>query len=267
MKTALTFLGTGTSHGVPTVDCMMEGFVRCPKGVCQESAEDHRHRRLRSSLFVRYGETAVLIDATPDFREQMLTQNISRMDGVVITHKHVDHILGIPDLRSYSKARSEGLPIYGSSETIQAIRESFAYIFDPHTVVGGGIPRLHEEVVTEPFSVGEILFEPIRVEHGACRQCYGYRFNDIAYLPDMKAFYPGEEEKIRGVRLLIIDCLRTERPHSTHLILPEAIAIAQKAEAKNTLFTHMCHGIHYKHDQRYLFPNMDFAFDGLSLEV
>jgi phosphoribosyl 1,2-cyclic phosphate phosphodiesterase len=217
---------------------------------------------------VEYNKTAVLIDATPDFREQMLREKIVQIDALLLTHKHADHLMGIPDIRSYTAGRKTGLPLYGSTETCRAVQQTFPYIFDPHTFVGGGVPNIAvQKTEKDSFSVGDMSFEMIYVRHGSCAGCVGYRFGDVAYIPDMKEFLPGEEKKLHGVRLLIIDCLRTAHPHSTHLILPEAMAISRRAGAQQTLFTHMCHGIHYKKDKHYLDSSMDFAWDGLQLEL
>ncbi|MGM0442753.1 MAG: MBL fold metallo-hydrolase [Fibrobacterota bacterium] len=266
-ETAVTFLGTGTSHGVPTVDCMMRNYRHCPKGVCQAAAHDPRHRRLRSSVLVETDGKTILIDAPPDFREQMLREEVRHLDAVLFTHKHADHIMGVPDLRSYSHGAQRGLAVYGSEETVAALERSFSYIFDPTTFVGGGIPRLTCTAVREPFRAAGIRFIPLPVEHGACTGCVGYRFNDIAYIPDVKVIPASTLAKMQGLKLLIIDALRTETPHSTHLILPEAVDIGRKIGAQRVLFTHMCHGIHYEKDKTYIDKTMDFAWDGLRVEV
>jgi phosphoribosyl 1,2-cyclic phosphate phosphodiesterase len=269
MKTpiTITFLGTGTSHGVPVVDCMMSDYSICPKGVCKEAENDPKHNRGRSSILVEFEGKSILIDVSSDFREQVLREKVKKIDAVLLTHKHADHITGLPDIRSYSRVVDGALPIYGSSETIDAISQSFSYIFDPKTFVGGGIPELKREIISSPVNIFGVQFIPLPVVHGGCSGCFGYRFGDTAYIPDVKEIPQETMDLLEGVETLIIDTLRIDKPHSTHLILPEAVEIAQKIGAKKVWFTHLCHGIHYKNDKKILNKNMDFAFDGLKLEV
>lgn len=263
----LTFLGTGTSHGVPVVDCMMSGYEHCPKGVCQEALSDPKHRRTRSSILLSYQGFNTLIDVSADFREQVLREGVSHIDAVLLTHRHADHITGLPDIRSYSRIMKKGLPVYGTDETIDAIRSTFSYIFDPTTFVGGGIPQLVDIRFEGSFTVNGITFLPIPVVHGDCIGCVGYRFGDIAYIPDVK-FVPVESlALLSGVTTLIVDCLRITKEHETHMILPEVISLAENVAAKNIFLTHMCHDIHYQKDLEYLHGNFKFAYDGLTLEL
>lgn len=263
----LTFLGTGTSHGVPVVDCMMSNYTFCPKGVCREAERDSKHRRTRSSILLSYRGKQTLIDVSADFREQMLRERVSHLDAVLFTHRHADHITGIPDIRSYSRGMEEGLSIYGTDETLSAIEQTFSYVFDPNTFVGGGIPQLLSRRISSSFTVNGVSFLPLKVEHGDCLGCVGYRFWDIAYIPDVKRVPPETLEQLRGVSTLIIDCLRIEKEHATHMILPEVKALAQKIGVTNIFLTHMCHDIHYQKDVDFLDENMKFAYDGLTLEL
>ncbi len=263
----LTFLGTGTSHGVPVVDCMMSAYSICPKGVCAEAEHDPKHRRGRASILLEYNGKTVVVDLSQDFREQMLREKVRSIDAVLLTHHHADHIMGMPDVRSYSRVVDGGLPIYGSEETINAVSSTFSYIFDPDTFVGGGIPSLIRNVVSEPFELFGLTITPLLVEHGVLTGCFGYRIGNIAYIPDVKRIPEKTLEKLYDLDLLIIDCLRTDHPHETHMILPEALEVVNKVNPKRVLYTHICHGIHYKDDKKLLDDKMDFAFDGLKLEL
>ena len=264
---SITILGTGTSHGVPVVDCMIDEYQHCPRNICQLAQTDPRHRRGRASILVSVGGKNILIDASADFREQMLRENIRHLDALLITHKHSDHIMGIPDTRSYSRLIEGGLPVYGSAESMEAITQTFSYIFDPLTFVGGGIPSLKRHVVEAPFTVEGVEFTPVLVKHGSCIGCYGYRFGDIAYIPDVKEIPVASKALLQNLDLLIIDCLRPDTPHSTHLILPEVLALAEELAPNRVLTTHMTHNIHYLEDKKRVPHNIDFAYDGLQLEL
>ena len=150
----ITFLGTGTSHGVPSIDCMLSGYARCKKNVCRLSDTDPKHRRTRSSILIEIDGKHLLIDVSSDFRQQALQYRIPKIDAVLITHCHADHIGGIPDIRSYTPAASPPLPLYGSPESVENIRQTFSYIFSSSTFIGGGIPRLDLIHVDRPFTLG-----------------------------------------------------------------------------------------------------------------
>jgi len=266
-KIKITFLGTGTSHGVPVVDCMMTNFVHCPKGVCEESEVDPKHRRGRASIVVEYNDKRILVDVSQDFREQMLREKVKTIDAILLTHKHADHIMGIPDIRSYSRLVPNGLPVYGSEETIDSVTEVFPYIFDPNTFVGGGIPSLVRHTISESIDLCGLKITPLPVIHGVLKGCFGYRIGNIAYIPDVKVIPEETLQLMQNLDLLIIDCLRTDTPHETHMILPESREVVDRLKPKQTLLTHICHGIHYKNDKKLLNETMDFAFDGLTVEI
>ena len=267
-KISITFLGTGTSHGVPVVDCMMSNYSHCPKGVCQLAEVGSRHNRTRSSILVEYNGKTVIIDVGPDFRQQVLRQRVKRIDGALFTHLHADHIAGIPDIRSYTRiAPKSSLPIYGSNETIDSISKTFSYIFDSDTFIGGGIPSLERNRVDKPFTLFSMEFTPIPIIHGSCKGAFGFRFNNIAYIPDVKSIPQSSIDLLMGVETVIIDCLRIEHPHSTHIILPESLSIINAIKPKKAYLTHMCHDIHYQTDKKLLPENTYFAYDGLKLEI
>jgi len=264
----ILFLGTGTSHGVPVVDCMMSDYKHCPKNVCILAQTDKKHRRSRSSILVSFDNKSVLIDCGPDFREQVLREKIKKIDAVLFTHRHSDHVCGVPDIRSYSRT-TDGkiLPVYGSQETIDAISQSFSYIFDPNTFVGGGIPELERNVINRKIDLFKTAFFPIPVEHGSCRGCFGYRFGDIAYISDVKSIPDDSLELLQNLELLIIDCLRMERPHSTHFIYGDIENLIARINPKKVLGTHLCHDIHYEADEKLIDKRMSFAYDGLKITI
>jgi len=261
----IIILGSGTSHGVPSIDCMLDGYANCPKNVCRESLGDPRHKRTRSSIVAAYNGRRVLVDVSSDFREQALRERIPAIDAVLITHAHADHISGIPDIRSYT--REHAVPMYGSQESVDRIRQSFDYIFNPPEMRGGGIPRIELLAIDRPFELfGETVI-PLAVEHGSLRGAYGFRIGPLAYIPDLKTMPQESMDSLRGVRCLIIDALRDERPHSTHIILPESIALARQIRPEKTYFTHLCHTIHYVADSGKLDDTMMFAYDGLKITL
>ncbi len=260
----LTFLGTGTSHGVPSIDCMLDNHARCRKGVCETSHHDPRHARTRCSLYVEHEGRGILLDVSQDFRAQALRERIARIDAVVLSHRHMDHIGGIPDIRSYTR---ELVPVFASGETMEVVKDAFGYAFDPTTYVGGGIPRLEEHVVAKPFELFGLPVTPVAVEHGVLHGCRGFRLGSLAYIPDMKRMEEREKQKLMGLDILVLNCLRDERPHATHMILPESMALARELRPRRCYFVHMCHDIHYVLDSAVLDPWMAFGWDGLTVEV
>lgn len=260
----VTFLGTGTSHGVPSIDCVISGYRRCRKGVCQASAHDPKHARTRCSVLLEYNDHVVIADISLDFRQQALRERIPRIDAALLTHRHMDHVGGIPDFRSYTP---EPVDVYGSQETLDEVRTAFAYAFNPDTYVGGGITRLRAEVVDGPFELFGETVTPVLVEHGVLNGCLGFRIGPVAYVPDMKRMAGSEKEKLRGVSCLILNCLRDERPHETHMLVEESTALAREIAPEQCWFVHMCHDIHYQRDAALLDPWMGFAYDGLRVDV
>jgi phosphoribosyl 1,2-cyclic phosphate phosphodiesterase len=263
----ITFLGTGTSHGVPPLDCMIVNHAGCKKNVCRLSETNPRHARTRSSVFVEWDGINVLIDVSLDFRQQALREKIKHIDAVLITHCHADHIGGLPDLRSYTKQNRAPLPVFGSPESIDAIRRSFGYMFDQNTFVGGGIPNIETIAVDGSFDLFGKAVTPIMVTHADLKGCFGFRLGPLAYIPDIKSMEEKELEKSRGADLLVLNCLRDEREHISHLIMPQATELARRIGPKQCCFIHMCHDIHYKTDKKYLEPWMDFSYDGLQINI
>lgn len=262
----ITFLGTGTSHGVPSIDCMMRQYAHCPHQVCLKAAENPRHRRLRASIYIEFGEIGILVDTSQDFREQMLRAQITHLDAILYTHGHADHIYGLPDTRSYSHQLSAPLSIYGSTETLGILRHSFEYVFRPPEFIGGGIPVLAAHELNHPMVIFGEMVQPIHVEHGPLEGCQGYRLGKMAYIPDVHCIPPESLALLEGLDLLILNCLRPH-PHYSHLALAESLAYVERLQPRQALFTHMTHDIDYEFEEPGLPANVRFAYDGLRLEI
>jgi phosphoribosyl 1,2-cyclic phosphate phosphodiesterase len=262
----ITLLGTGTSHGVPTLDCMLDDYARCPYGVCRKALSDPRYRRSRASALVEHEGAALLLDTSQDFRQQMLDQRVRRISAVLYTHGHADHIYGLPDIRSYCYHQGAAMPVYGSPETLATIQGAFDYIFHPPAFVGGGIPTLELHPLEAPTIICGITVTPIPVEHGPLHGCQGYRLNDLAYIPDVKAIPPVSLELLRDLELLVLNCLRL-RPHGSHLCLEESLAYVEQLRPKRCLLTHMTHDIDYQREEPRLPAHVRFAYDGLVVEI
>jgi phosphoribosyl 1,2-cyclic phosphate phosphodiesterase len=261
----ITFLGTGTSHGVPTIDCMLDNYARCPKGVCLKAATDARHRRSRASILVQANGASLLFDTSQDFRQQMLAQRVQRIDAVLYTHGHADHIYGLPDIRSYCRKQGAAIDIYGSEETLERLVHSFDYVFGPTHFVGGGIPELRPHLLDAPQDVHGVHLTPIPVAHGPLNGCQGYRIGDMAYIPDVKVIPLASLDLLQGLDLLIMNCLRIT-PHATHLSLQESLRYVEQLRPRRCLFTHMTHDIDYEAEEQNLPEGIRFAYDGLVVE-
>lgn len=251
-----TFTGTGTSQGVPV--------IACPCPVCQST--DPLDSRLRSSGLLRVGETALVFDTGPDFRQQMLRQRVTDLGAVVFTHSHKDHVAGLDDVRAFNFRQRRDMPIYGTAETLAHLRREYYYIFENATYPG--IPKLavHEIHPDRPFRVGEVELLPIPVMHGRM-PVLGFRMGDFAYVTDAKEIPPASLERLQGVKVLVLNALRHD-PHHSHLTLAEAVALAQSLGVEQAWFTHISHllGLHAE-VQRQLPAGMHLAYDGLTLSL
>jgi phosphoribosyl 1,2-cyclic phosphate phosphodiesterase len=263
----ITFLGTGTSHGVPSIDCMLNNYKQCAKDVCRLSLTDPKHARTRSSILVEYDAQHVLVDVSADFRQQALREKIPKLDAVLITHCHADHISGIPDIRSYTAPRAEPLEFYGSLESVSVIRNSFPYVFDPNAFWGGGIPRISLTAINGPFMLFGKSVAPLPVEHGGLTGCQGYRIGTMAYIPDLKSLRFPAQNMLAGLDLLVLNCLRETKEHSSHLVLEQSMRLAREIRPRRCCFIHMSHDIHYQMDGKKLDAWMEFSYDGLKIEV
>jgi len=256
---AITFLGTGTSQGVP--------FVACDCPVCQ--SEDPRDKRLRSSILVEAGETLVLIDTTPDLRGQALRHGLRRIDAAVFTHSHTDHVAGFDDLRRFCELSDRPMPVYASPHTMAELRRMFYYAFDgQHSYRNYVRPEPHE--ITGPFMIGDLEISPAEVPHGKML-VYGYIFARhgrklAAYFSDCHDVPPAIVEQIQDIPVLIIDALRHE-PHPSHLSLKEALEVAIRAKARRTWFTHVGHDLGHEATESLLPAAVRLAYDGLRIEI
>ncbi len=263
----ITFLGTGTSHGVPTIDCTIASKRHHAACVCAKAHSNPRYKRTRCSLLISLDSHTILIDVSLDFREQMLAHTVRSIDTVLITHAHADHIGGMPDIRSYTHDATHPLPVYGSFETLTRVKETFGYIFDPATFVGGGIPYLSLNPIHAPFLINSFKITPIPVTHGNLLGCYGFRINGLVYIPDLKSMTEESYLLCKGADVLIINCMRIEREHVSHLIVSESLALARKIGAKQTFFTHMSHEVDFSIHSALLDQSMAFAYDGLTFSL
>jgi len=253
--TTIIFLGTGTSQGVP--------FIGCNCAVC--TSPDPRDNRLRSAIWLQSEQTSVVIDTGPDFRQQMLRAGVTKLDAVVYTHGHKDHVAGLDDVRAYNYWQNKAMNLYADGLTEEVLRREFQYAFSG--VQYPGIPVLDIVPVTgAAFDIGDLHFEPIQVMHYKL-PVYGYRIGNFTYITDANYIAPEELEKIRGTEVLVLNALRHE-PHISHFTLNEAIALSEKVGAAKTYFTHASHqlGLHAVLEKE-LPEGMFIAYDGLRLEV
>jgi phosphoribosyl 1,2-cyclic phosphate phosphodiesterase len=251
----ITFLGTGTSTGVPMIGC---GCATC-------LSTDPRDSRLRPSIYVETADARILVDAGPDLRTQALRHQITRIDAILFTHGHADHILGMDDVRSFNALMNAPMPCFGDAATLEDIRRMFGYVFDPATPKGGGLPRLDLREIQGPFRVGDVDAVPVPLFHGK-RPILGYRFGAMAYLTDCSHIPDASWPLLEGLDLLVLNALRV-RPHPTHFSLDQAVAAATRIGAPRTFFTHMCHDLRHAPTDAALPSGMALAYDGLVLQL
>lgn len=255
----LTFLGTGTSFGVPQIGC------DC--AVCRST--DSRDKRTRAGAIVESNGSTILIDTPPELRLQLIAGGFSRVDAVVYTHEHADHLNGIDDLRMFSMRQGRPLPVYGPAETLERIRASFNYIFDDavRPYEGTSKPSLFMQAVEpgHPVEVAGTTILPLAFQHGHLR-VFGYRFDRLAYITDVKSIPPKERDSLGGLDVLALNALWW-RPHPTHLSIDEAIEAARALGAGRTFLTHLTHETGHADLARRLPDGIFPAYDGLTVEV
>ncbi len=253
MKAVLTVLGSGTSMGVPTIGCLCH--------VCNSA--DPKDRRTRPSVMVQYAGHTILIDTTPDFREQAIRERLREVDAVLYTHAHADHILGLDDLRPLTFWRNANIPLYAHVETAAVIRRMFAYIFDGDYKYGGlAQVTLHE--ITGPLELHDVTFFPVEILHGD-QKIHGFRFGQAAYLTDFSEIPPESMAQLRGLDVLFLDALR-RRPHPTHSTLENSVKLVEQLQPKRAYFTHISHDLGHEETNRSLPPHAQLSYDGLKVE-
>jgi phosphoribosyl 1,2-cyclic phosphate phosphodiesterase len=262
----VTVLGSGTSHGVPAIGC------DC--AVC--TSNDVRDKRTRPSIYIEApgpadagydptGSTAILVDTSTDLRTQALDNNVRRVDAILFTHSHADHVMGLDDVRRYNQMQKRSIPCYAERQTLENLRQMFAYVFNPPKQVGGGLPQLELCEIAGPFSVGAVHVVPVRLWHGQL-PVLGFRIGSFAYLTDCNRIPDESWPLIEGTRTLVLDALR-RRPHSTHFSVDQAVDVVRRLGAERAYFTHISHDLAHASTNAQLPAGIELAYDGLVLEI
>lgn len=254
MLRRVTMLGTGTSSGVPVIGC------HC--AVC--TSTDPRNQRLRPSVLLDLDGGKVLVDTSTDLRQQALRQGLERLDAILFTHAHADHVFGLDEVRIFNFRQRAAIPCFGSAATLARIRTTFAYVFEAGQE-GGGKPSLDLVPIAGPFELLGTPVVPVPVLHGEL-EVLGFRLGDFAYVTDCSRIPEASFALLAGVRVLILDALRW-RPHPTHFTVAEAIAAAARIGAERTIFTHMTHDVDAANLPEPLPPGAEFGFDGLAIDL
>jgi phosphoribosyl 1,2-cyclic phosphate phosphodiesterase len=261
----ITLLGTGTSHGVP--------MIACDCAVCRST--DPRDKRTRPSILIEVATDraspiaravkSVLVDTSTDLRAQALAHDVRRVDAILFTHSHADHVMGLDEVRRYNILQRDAIACFADERTLGDLRRTFDYIFNPPAGPAGGIPQLTLFRIAGPFLLGGVEFVPVPVLHGE-RPILGFRVGSFAYLTDCSRIPDSSWPLLDGVRTLVVDALR-ERSHPTHFSVQEAIAAARKIGAGRTYFTHICHDLGHAATCARLPAGIELAYDGLILHV
>jgi phosphoribosyl 1,2-cyclic phosphate phosphodiesterase len=256
MKARVTVLGSGTSHGVPMIGCTC--------AVCRSA--DPRDRRTRPSIYLEVENgPAILVDTSTDLRMQALTYGVTRVDAILFTHSHADHIMGMDEVRRFNAMKGGPIPAYADERTAADLRRTFAYVFDPPKEKGGGIPQVGLSTIASRFNVDSVGVEPVPIFHGS-RPILGFRFGSFAYLTDCSRLADEAWGILDGVDTLILDALR-HRPHPTHFNVAEALEVAARLKPRQTYFTHICHDLPHAATNDSLPAGVELAYDGLSFDI
>ena len=281
MSLKVTLLGTGTSHGVPMIGCDCD--------VCR--SRDPRDRRTRPSILIQIEAPAaqppassprpdertvarsavaravrhVLVDTSPDLRAQALANRVTRVDAILFTHSHADHVLGLDEVRRYNILQREPISCFGDARTLADLRQTFGYIFKTPDAGGGAIPQIVLSQIAGPFSLGGIEIVPVPIMHGP-RRILGFRVGSFAYLTDCSRIPEESWPLVDGVRTLVVDALR-ERPHPTHFSVSEALEVVARLSPERAYFTHVCHDLPHAATCARLPSGVELAYDGLVLEM
>jgi len=256
MKARVTVLGSGTSHGVPMIGCTC--------AVCRSG--DPRDRRTRPSIYIEVaGGPSILVDTSTDLRMQALACGVTRVDAILFTHNHADHVMGLDDSRRFSQMQKGSIPCYADARTAESLQKSFYYAFDPATEKGGGLPQIDLRIIDGAFDVSGVSVQPIPLMHGRT-PILGFRFGDFAYLTDTNHVPEESLPLLTGVNTIILDALR-HRPHPTHFTVEEAIAAASRIKPRQTYLTHICHDLPHAATNQALPGGVELAYDGLQFEI
>lgn len=252
----VTFLGTGTSQGVPVISCP------CP--IC--TSTNKKDNRLRTAALIETGDLCFVIDAGPDFRYQMLRSKVHKLDAVLFTHSHKDHIAGLDDVRAYNYFQQKEMEVYATEETQQALRREYAYIFENASYPG--VPQINLNTITgdQPFLINGTEVIPIKLKHYKM-DVLGFRIGDFTYITDANYIAPEEIEKIKGSKILVLNALRQQQ-HISHYTLAQALEVANEIGAENTYLTHISHQLGLHDEIEAQLPNgVHLAYDCLTLEL
>jgi phosphoribosyl 1,2-cyclic phosphate phosphodiesterase len=258
LRNTLTILGCGTSTGVPVVTCSC--------AVCR--SRHPRNQRTRASVWFQVRGKSILVDTSTDLRQQALKNRIPRVDAVLFTHPHADHTHGIDELRSFNFSQKSAIPAFGNQWTCTELRHKFGYIFNPGPVEGGGIPQVDLQLFnaqTESIQVAGITVIPIALHHGS-KESVGYRIDSVAYATDCSYIPPESLNRMRGLSVLVLDCLRLAK-HGTHFNLEQALETVAQLRPKKTFLTHLSHDFDYRKWVKKLPDGVTLAYDGLKVKI
>jgi phosphoribosyl 1,2-cyclic phosphate phosphodiesterase len=252
----VTFLGSGTSAGVPMIGCAC--------ATCQST--DPHDKRLRPSIHLVVEDgPSILVDTSTDLRQQALTHGVARVDAILFTHPHVDHILGLDEVRRFNYLQRRAIPAYADASTARDLRRTFHYVFDPPAEKGGGVPQIDLRLIEGAFDVHGVRVLPVPLLHGA-RQILGFRFGTFAYLTDCNRIPEESWALLAGLDTLVLDALR-HRPHPTHFTVAEALEVITRLQPRQTYLTHMCHDLPHAETNDSLPPGVELAYDGLKFDI
>lgn len=239
-------------------------MIGCTCAVC--TSTDARDRRTRPSIHLAVeGGPAILVDTSTDLRMQALTHGITRVDAILFTHSHADHIMGMDEVRRFNALKGGAIPAYADERTSNDLRRTFSYVFTPPDQPGGGVPQVDLSTITEDFRIQDLHVEPVPIFHGK-RPILGFRFGTFAYVTDCNLFTDRAWQVLAGVEVLILGALR-HRPHPTHFTVAEALQVVEQLKPRQTYFTHICHDLGHASTNAALPAGVELAYDGLQFDI